>query len=301
MDIQVLLAIIIGLIVGVIAYTILVPKRKGTFNPDNDEVTKNNIILRMATVIGSEIYSALPEENRPKSQDALERTRMLLVRSGNPWQLQPEEFIFIRWVTGLFGLIAGIAVYFILDLLGVGVPWWALIIGTSVFGFFAPTIIHTEKANERDLIFKQQLPEALDLIIISSSSGAILSDAIRESVGNMRPGLLRNEFVNVLRSVDSGRTMREALDDFADRSPNEGVITFVKSLQEGLEMNVDPTEIMKARADSSREELFSLIKEKAAALPVTINTILIPTLLGSLLIVLLSPFLIQFVTSFGNM
>lgn len=304
MDLIIILSLLISIVVGLILYSIFVPRRSQVFSPNNDEVARNNIILRMANVVGSEIYSALPEQNRPSSKSTLDRTRMLLVRSGNPWLLNPQEFLFMRWVCAFFGLIIGSLFSSLLLLIDfIPIPFIAHVAVAILFGivgFFFPYLHHNDRAKERDLAFKKELPEALDLILISVSSQKILRDAIRESVENMRPGVLRNEFVNVLRSVDSGRSMNEALDDFADRSPNEGVITFVNALKEATTMNVDITELMQSRAQSSRDELFSLVKIKAAALPTKINVVLMPAMLIAFMLTIASPVVFQLLSSLEN-
>lgn len=286
------LAVLTVLLVFVLAYGLLVPKRSGRFKPDNEQEASSNSALRALTILSSEIYDALPSGNgtKTKGQRNLIRVDDLLVRSGNPWGLKAEEFVFIRYITGLIGAVAGALLWFATYAFGVWAPWYAIVGLAAVVGFLYPGINHKEKATERDLDFKKNLPEALDLIIISVSAGRTFNQALRETVHHLKDSHLKTEFSSVIRSVDSGRTMNDALDDFADRAPSSGVVTFTRSLQEAIEVNVSLEGTLRSRSDESRAELFSMIRERTAALPIKMTAVLTPTLSFALMIVLLAPF-----------
>lgn len=287
------LAVLSGLLIFVLAYGIFVPKRSGKFNPNNEKEASGNTALRALTILSSEIYDALPSGsgNKTKGQRNLIRIQELLVRSGNPWGLKPEEFVFIRYITALIGAVAGAAIWFATYAFGVWAPWYVLIAGAALIGFFYPDINHREKAAERDLDFKRNLPEALDLIIIGVSAGATFNKALRETIPHLKDSYLKEELSAVVRAVDSGRTMKDALDDFAARAPSTSIETFTRSLQEATELNVALEGTLRSRSDESRAELFSMIRERTAALPVKMTAVLTPTLSFALMIILLAPFI----------
>ena len=287
------LAILSGLLIFVLAYAVFVPKRTGRFAPDNEDETSGNAALRALTVLSSEIYSALPSGTRSaqtKNQRNLIQIDDLLVRSGNPWGLKAEEYVFIRYITGLIGAVAGAAIWFTVYSFSIVLPWYALVAGFALVGFLYPGINHREKAAERDLDFKRNLPEALDLIIISVSAGRTFNQALREAIPHLQDSYLKTELSTVVRSVDSGRPMKEALDSFAARAPSTSIVTFTRSLQEATELNVSLEGTLRSRSDESRAELFSMIRERTAALPVKMTAVLTPTLSFALMIILLAPF-----------
>lgn len=292
------LAVLCGLLIFVLAYGILMPKRAGKFKPDNEEETSGNTALRALTILSSEIYDALPSGDRQKTntQRNLIRIEELLVKSGNPWGLKAEEFVFIRYITGLIGAVAGAAIWFATYVFGVWAPWYVIIAGAAAIGFFYPYITYKERANERDLDFKRNLPEALDLIIISVAAGRTFNQALRDTIDHLKDSYLKEELAAVIRSVDSGRTMKESLNDFADRAPSTSIVTFTRSLQEAIENNSSLDATLRSRSDESRAELFSMIRERTAALPVKMSAVLTPTLSFALMIILLAPF----VTSLMN-
>lgn len=289
------LAVLMGLLVFVLVYSLAVPKRPAKFRPDNDKEASSNSALKALTILSSEIYSALPSSGsdgqKTHRQRKLIRVEDLLVRSGNPWGLKAEEFVFIRYITGLIGAVIGAGIWFATFVFGVWAPWYLIIGGAAAIGFFYPDIHYREKASERDLDFKRNLPEALDLIIISISAGHTFNQGLRDSVPHLKDSHLKNELSAVIRSVDSGRSMKESLDDFADRAPSTSIVTFTRSLQEAIEVNVSLEGTLRSRSNESRAELFSMIRERTAALPVKMTSVLTPTLSGALFIILLAPFI----------
>lgn len=286
------LAVLSGLLIFVLAYGVLIPKRRDRFNPDNSEEAANNTALRALTVLSSEIYDALPASSSSgRAQRNLNRIQELLTNSGNPWGLKPEEFVFIRYITGLIGAVAGAAIWFATYSFGVFVPWYLVVSGFGILGYFYPDINHREKAAERDLDFKRNLPEALDLIIISVSAGRTFNQALRDSVPHLKDSHLKTELGAVIRSLDSGVGTRESLDLLVERAPSTSIVTFIRSLQEATELNVSLEGTLRSRSNESRAELFSLIRERTAALPVKMTSVLTPTLSFALMIVLLAPFI----------
>lgn len=287
------LAILTGLLIFILAYGLLIPKRNDRFSPSNENEASENGALRVLTILSSEIHDALPLSTKPKANAdrKLDRIKDLLIRSGNPWGVTAEEFAFMRYVTGLIGAVSGAAIWFAMFIFGLWLPWYAVVAGAAIIGFFYPYITYKETAAERDLDFKKNLPEILELIIISVSAGRTFNQALRDSVPHLKDSHLKTEFQAVIRAVDSGKPMKEALDRFAERAPSTGIVTFTRSLQEANELDVSLEATLRSRADESRAELFSLIRERTAALPVKMTAVLTPTLSFALMIILLAPFI----------
>ena len=162
-----------------------------------------------------------------------------------------------------------------------------------------PFIKHTGLAKSRDIEFRRQLPEALDLITISLSGGLTFAQAVREVIPTMKPGILKGEFINMVKIMDAGGTLREALDEFAARAPNDGILTFVRSVQSATEVNASLSEILESRAKASRQEFFALVHEKTAQLESMMWTRLAPTLLPAVLIISVAPSVVAMVEALG--
>lgn len=278
-------AVLIGLAVFLVIYS-FTQRRSSSYAPSTPESQTG--LLKTLNFLGSELHAMLPEiAGAPKRDRALEK---LMIQSGNPWGLTVQEFKFIRWVTGIVGLLGGLFAWFALFVFGIIIPWWPFVVVGALLGFFAPLITYRETAASRDLEFKKQLPDALDLIGIALTARASLNDALRSTVVHLKPSVLKTELESVIRAIDSGRSMRDALEGFAQRAPSDGILTFIRALQEANDLEVSMIGTLRSRADESREELFSLIKTRAAALPTKMTAVLTPTLTFTLLIIILAPF-----------
>lgn len=289
MDNPVVIAALAALAVALLAYAIFMPRNVTTFSPDNEEEAENNFMLRLTTKISSELYATLPansmnQDNRKKNQ----RIEALLVKSGNPWGLKADEFIFFQYTAGLLGFAIGWLMWLPLDAI-LGLHWGIVVGFFTVLGFFIPKLKYYDVAKKRDLDFKRHLPESLDLIIISLSASNTFNQAVRESLPNMPEGVLKDEFIAMNQAVDTGKTMNQALEDFAKRAPNESIATFVKAVQEANELNVSLIKTLESRAHASRQEFFALIHNKTASLPSKMMGIITPTLIPALLIIVLLP------------
>lgn len=295
-----LLAILIAVVAGLLGYAIFVPKNQGRFSPNNQEERKSDPMLSIATYLGDELFSVLPAGVfNLNSRVPNPKIEALLKRSGNPWNLNSQEFIFFHYVYAFIGFVASIASWYLLSFVGISFPWFIFIPGFTLLAAFYPRIKYNDEGKKRDLEFKRRLPEALDLMIISLSAGSTFNKALSDSIPNMQDGALKEEFKEIVRQINLGRPMSSALDDFAKRAPNDSISTFVKSVQEANELNVPLTETLQARADASREDFFALIHQKTASLESKMMVALTPTLIPAMLIIVLAPAAMSLLNSMG--
>lgn len=299
MDNPVLIAVLLTTAVALLCYALFVPKNKGKLITNSEK--SDNGLINAAEMIGNELYAILPEGvGKPRARSANPRIDSLIQRSGNPWKLKSEQFIFYQIITGFLGLIVGILAGLLVSAIMPALPWYIVGIAGAIFGFFIPQINYGEAAKKRDLEFKRQLPEALDLLIISLAGGTTFQMAIRESLENMQPGVLRDEFREIVKSIDTGKTLSEALSNFAARAPNDAITTFVKAVQESTELSVPIIETLEQRAEASRQEFFAIIHAKTATLDSRMMMVLTPTLIPAMLITVLTPAVFSFMESMGD-
>lgn len=279
------IATLSAIIVGLFLYSVLVPRSVETFNP-NIKDGENTKMIKLMSKLGTELYATLPAGKREKKPNA--RVESLIARAGDPWGLKPDEFVFFQFITAIFGILIGLVFYFLTSFV-LDIPFYFFLIGFGLLGFIYPRSFYRETAKRRDLDFKRQLPEALDLIIVSLSGGTTFVNATRESMPQMQEGVLKEEFKSILNSVDTGRTLNDSLQSFQDRAPNESIRTFVSAVREANELNVPMVEVLQSRSDASRQEFFSLLHNKTAQLPSKMMMALVPTLVPALMIILLVP------------
>lgn len=281
-------------------YYLFVPKNEQTTPYSTEE--SSNPLLKAINVIGNDLYKSLPagfikEQRGVKKQ--FPREESLLIRSGNPWNLTAQEFVTMKYVAGFLGFLASWVIFYAVNT-AVSIPWWIIVPLTTIFAFLIPQITYTEQAKNRDIEFKRQLPEALDLLIISLSSGRTFSHALREIIPNMQDSVLKEEFKNIVKNLDSGYTLKESLDDFATRAPNEGIETFVRSVQSATEVNAPLVETLESRAEASRQEFFDIIHQKTAQLESKIFLILTPLIMPAVMLIAIAPSISSMMQTLGG-
>lgn len=282
-------------------YYFLVPKNEINIS-NNSAEESSNPLLKAINVIGNDLYKSLPagflKEQRGVKKK-YPREESLITRSGNPWNLTAQEFVTMRYVAGFLGFLASWVVFFAVNT-AIAIPWWVIVPLTTIFAALIPQIKYTEQAKNRDLEFKRQLPEALDLLIISLSSGRTFSHALREVIPNMQDSVLKEEFRNIVKNLDSGYTLKESLDDFATRAPNEGIETFVRSVQSATEVNAPLVETLESRAEASRQEFFDIIHQKTAQLESKIFLILTPLIMPAVMLIAIAPSISSMLQTLGG-
>lgn len=271
-------------------YAFMVPRRNEKWDPRINEEASKNPLIRGTFGFTSSMYSSLPASSARRVPSP--RLEALLQASGNPWGVTAEEFITLRWGTAALGFIVGSVLWFALSFI-MPSPWILFAAGATMIGYAFPTLVYRDQAKRRDLDFKRQMPDALDLIIISLSGGLTFNQALRESIPNMSDGIMKEEFKYVISSLDSGKNLSSSLEQFANRAPNQGIRTFVQSLREANELNVPLIDVLESRAAASREEHSALIRSRIAQVDSKMAAALAVPIIFSVLIVAGAPSAIQ--------
>ena len=276
-------------------YAVLVPRPSTNFKPAPDA---DSTSMKMAGLLGTELINSLPAEFVYRKRDK-SKIHSLIKRSGNPWRVTADEFFFLQFVCGFVGFLASWGVWFVLGI-AVTLPWYVIVPLITVGAFFWPRYKYSYTAKQRELEFKKQLPEALDMLKITLSSGTSLQRSIKDVSVEMDPGVLRKEFVDMTRRYESGMTMEHTLDRFADSAPSEAVESFVKSIKQAQTLSVSMVETLEQRSAASRSEYMAMIDKRIATLSTRMMAALTPTLIPALMITVLAPTLITIMDALGG-
>ena len=210
------------------------------------------------------------------------------------------EFVILRYTLAVLGIFLGLFVFW-----GVGptvgfLPWWSYVLFCSILGFVLPDLQYKMSTDNRDIIFKKKFPDALDMLVISTSSGSAFKQAMSEVVPLLPDSIVKNELAKVNDDIAAGNTITGALDNLAKRSPNADTEAFVKAIKQAEEYgsNADITKTLRARADTNREEYDSFVETKIAKLSSHMMAILAPTLIGALGVLCLAPML-SLISAYG--
>lgn len=226
--------------------------------------------------------------------DQAARLRRKLDLAGNPAGWDQDRVL--AWK--MLGLLVGAAVGLLVPLL-LGNVLWAIVfgIGLAVLGFFLPNIILYQRAYERSERITKELPDALDLLVISVESG-LGFDASLAQVARNTEGPLAEEFFRVLQEMQLGTGRSAAMRALADRTDVADLRTFITAMVQADAFGIPIANVLRVQAREMRIRRSQRAEEQAQKVPVKILFPLIFCIMPSLFIVILGPAVIQMIRAF---
>jgi tight adherence protein C len=164
-------------------------------------------------------------------------------------------------------------------------------------GFFLPDLLLYNTAIKRQQQIQQELPDSVDLLVISIQAGLGFDAAIAQLTKNTS-GPLAGEFVRVLQEMQIGKSRREAFQALADRVAAPDVRHFVGAILQADTLGVSISGVLAEQAVQMRARRRQRAEEQAQKVPVKILFPLIFFVLPALLIVILGPAIIQILKAF---
>ena len=219
----------------------------------------------------------------------------LLVRSGNPWGLQPEEYYALRFVTALVGLVSATGLS-LLTILPIPAP--LAMAGGALMGFVLPRVRLDSLRGKRKRAATRGLPEALDLLVITMNAGVSFHAAIVAVAERLPDGVIRQELGRVVEDLRAGRSTVQALSDLARRTASVEVEAFAKSVVMAERLGSDTSDTLRQQADAARGAYEQILSEKSAKLATTLMFPLMAFLLPALFLTVLGPAFQQLMTAF---
>ncbi len=211
----------------------------------------------------------------------------LLIKSGNPWKLTPEEYVGVQIVFSAIGFFVGL-VLGVLGLIPV-VPPYLIVIGFTAIGFFLPISVHRTRRDSRVKDIQKQLPEALDLLVVTLTSGQPFEPALAQVVPQLLPGLLRDQLLTINLKIRAGNTLERALLDFSREIASEEVESFTKAIVQAQKLGADITETLAQQATFVRNNHEARVQRMIARLETIMFIPLAATMLPAFLIIFLAP------------
>jgi tight adherence protein C len=290
-----LAALLVGLSIFLSCYAIFAPRGRVVVQESSLDSTDS-----FGRYIRPMLRNFIPQTPLDASVTGEKRQKIqeLLIRSGNPWKISVEDYQGIKLLFAAIGLFAGIFLAS-LELIPV-VPGPVVVIGFALAGYVIPFSIHNSKREERAREVRKQLPEALDLLIITLASGQNFEPSLSSVVPLLPEGLLREELSIVNSELRQGRTIKEALTAFARRASSDEVESFAKAVAQAQDLGSDVSETLANQAASARQAYEASIEKKIARLSTTMFMPLILTMIPALMIIFLGPTTATLGSAFGG-
>ena len=202
-----------------------------------------------------------------------------------------------------YRLLSAIAVTFGFLLLGAaaGLSTTIFVLGIVVgalFGWFLPSIILNRKTEQRHHAIDRELPELIDLLVVTVEAGIGFNGSLRLAAEELE-GPLAQELRLTLQEQSMGLATTEALENLAYRVDTPGVKAFVRGISQGETLGVSIAQILRNLASEMRKKRKAAAEELAQKAPVKMLFPLIFLIFPAMFVVLLLPALLQISKSLG--
>lgn len=232
-------------------------------------------------------------------QKVLLETNKKLEQAGNPGRIDAATFLAARFIVPIF--FDG----FILLISSISPNPWPtgrLLLVLLIFGllgFFFPQLWLTSRIQSRQHEIRKALPDALDLLTICVEAG-LSFDSAMQKVSDKWQNQLSLAFARAIREVQLGKMRREALRDMSDRLSISEMTSFTAAIIQSEQLGVSMAKVLRIQSEQMRMKRRQRAEEEAHKAPVKMIFPMGLLIFPSILIILMTPALIQIVDVFGG-
>ncbi len=254
--------------------TYTVKEEKAYLPPELQLSFKTRVINRSISTIANAFKKFIPQ-NEKLDYDVRLRT------AGNPYGLNGDSYVVIKYIIITISIIIGIFTKNILYLL--------LFAGA---GLLLPDLWLRASVNRREDEILKQLPNFLDLLSISVQAG-LGFDAALQKVSEKTPGALSQEFSKAIKEMSIGKPRREALRDMAERLNINEVTIFASAIIQAELLGISIANVLQVQSQQARENRRMQAEEKAMKAPIKMLIPLVIFIFPVIFIILLGPAFIK--------
>jgi tight adherence protein C len=217
--------------------------------------------------------------------------------SAGLYKTSPRKFIGYR----ILSLISAPLVWFWSASVA-GFPSFIFIFGfvmALLAGWTAPVTVVQNRSRRRLAEIDRELPELIDLLVVTVEAGLGFSGSLRVSGERFR-GPLGQELRLTLQEQNMGLSTEEALRNLLARCETPSMRSFVRSVVQGEKLGVSIGQIMRNLAVEMRKRRRQEAEERAQRAPIKILFPLIFLIFPAMFVILLAPALFALVEVFGG-
>jgi tight adherence protein C len=184
---------------------------------------------------------------------------------------------------------------------GIISPALAIVVaaGSLVGGWMLPIGFVRRRAHVRAKSVNREVPEFIDLLVVTVESGQGLAGAIRAAGDRLR-GPLGDEVRLAVQEQVMGLSTHDALSNMAARTDSPALRSFVRSVIQGESLGVSIGDILRAVAVDMRKRRRQAAEEQAQKAPIKMLFPLVFCIFPSMFIVILGPSVFELVNTLGN-
>lgn len=208
-----------------------------------------------------------------------------LITAGSP--LSIIEFAIFKILSIIFLLVLSTIIFH-------GNKIMPVVGGSVLIGYMIPEIWLGLKIKRRHLEIRRYLPAVIDLLNLCVEAGLDFMLAVDRVVKDFKKCPLTDELSELWRETRMGVSRREALRSLSRRVNLPELTSFVRTLLQADRMGSPMTDALRIQSEEIRQRCFLQGEETALKAPVKLLFPLIFFILPSVMIIVASPIILQF-------
>lgn len=212
-------------------------------------------------------------------------------------ELSVEQFSMLK--IGLSAILMLVALI-VCKILNLGMAY--LILAMAVVGLVAiilPGEWLKAKAKKRKELLRQQLPDIMDLLVVSVEAGLGFDSALIRLYEKDKSELM-TELMQATRDVQRGMSKKEAYEGLAKRCDVKELTSFLTALVQADQLGISIKSVLKVQAENLRKDRKMRAEEKALKAPVTMLIPMVLFIFPVIFIILLGPAALNIMEMFGK-
>jgi tight adherence protein C len=225
--------------------------------------------------------------------------RRRLVQAG-VYDQRGVAFFFIARTALAIGIAAAIFVFLPFLTAKGGSLFWLMVIIGGIAGYVGPSMYIDRRIAVRTMEHRAGFPDFMDLLVVCADSGISMEaslERVGREMGDSYPSLSANIHITNLE-IRAGRTLKDALERFADRLALDEARSFATLINQSIDLGSSITDALRVYSDDMRHKRLSRAEEKAYALPVKLSVPMMVCIFPTLFVVILLPIFVRLHT--GN-
>ena len=200
----------------------------------------------------------------------------------------------------IISIVGSFFLWLVVQSLVEGTTMRIVVFGVCAFiGYFGPVAMLNNRIDKRRKAMEKELPDVIDLLVISVEAGLGFDAALGRVVQNV-PGEISREFSRTLQETRVGVSRTDALRNLTERTDVDDLNTFVLALIQADQFGVSIARVLRVQAEEMRIRRRQRAQERAFKAPVKLVFPLVLFIFPALFVVILGPAAINIVDTING-
>jgi tight adherence protein C len=299
----VLLELLVFLATGTLAFSVMafvrvrsaVKGRATRILNDSERPEQSSRSLRYSSMKAvAQLLEYTTKHYSATNDDNMKVLRRRLIQAGI-YDPRAVAYFFITRTALAIGIAAAILVFLPLFTAKGGSFFWLMVIVGGIAGYIGPSMYIDRRISARKVEHRLGFPDFMDLLVVCVDSGLSMEaslERVGRELGDNYPSLSVNIHITNLE-IRAGRTLKDALDRFAERLAIEEARSFATLINQSIDLGSSITDALRVYSDDMRHKRLSRAEEKAYALPAKLSLPMMVCIFPVIFVVILLPVFVR--------